>query len=413
MKVTSNKLSFNYDDYTFPEDWEQFELGELLEVVERPIDMIDQHEYNLITVKRNFGGIESRGTLKGKEILVKTQFKIQENDFVISKRQIVHGACAIVSKEFGGAIVSNEYDVMKCRDKLLELFLESYVKLPFMKKYFYIASDGVHIEKLRFKTDAWLRNKICIPSTKEQWKISSIIKTCDKAIKLKEQLIDLKVRQKKWLMQNLLNPLSGIRLPGFKGGWIRTKICRITKVLSGATPSTTVSEYWGGDIPWMSSGELNNKHIHNVVGRITKSGLNNSGTKLIPISSVLIGLAGQGKTRGTVAINHIELCTNQSIASILPSDKHVSEYLYHNLDNRYDELRKLSSGDKQRGGLNLELINNIELQMPTIEEQTAIAEVLSTADWEISLLGQELAQWQAKKKALMQLLLTGLVRVDG
>ena len=71
---------------------------------------------------------------------------------------------------------------------------------------------------------------------------------------------------------------------------------------------------------------------------------------------ILIGLAGQGKTRGTVAMNMIELCMNQSIAAIFPSKDFYEDYLYHNLDFRYDELRQLSTGDGGRGGLNLNII---------------------------------------------------------
>src|SRR5262249_7755819 len=82
-----------------------------------------------------------------------------------------------------------------------------------------------------------------------------------------------------------------------------------------------------------------------------------------------LALAGQGKTRGTVAMNSVELCTNQSIAAILPSPSFVPEYLYYNLDARYDELRALSTGEGGRGGLNLKIIKSIALPFPKTEEQ--------------------------------------------
>ena len=102
--------------------------------------------------------------------------------------------------------------------------------------------------------------------------------------------------------------------------WNISKIKDKSEVKTGGTPSRTISEYWNGNIKWMSSGELNNKRIYDVVGRITENGLNSSSATMIPKDSILIGLAGQGKTRGTAAINYVELSTNQSIAAILPSE---------------------------------------------------------------------------------------------
>lgn len=77
--------------------------------------------------------------------------------------------------------------------------------------------------------------------------------------------------------------------------WEIRKIGDFTDCTAGGTPSTQISAYWGGEIPWMSSGELHLKRVYDVVGRITQLGLNNSSTKFIPENSVLVGLAGQGK----------------------------------------------------------------------------------------------------------------------
>jgi type I restriction enzyme S subunit len=148
-----------------------------------------------------------------------------------------------------------------------------------------------------------------------------------------------------------------LRFPEFQDaeGWEESTVGRISNtVIAGGTPSTSEKNFWGGDVRWMNSGELNYKKVYEVQGRITGEGLSNSSTKLIPPRCVLIGLAGQGKTRGTVAMNMVELCTNQSIAAIFPNDSAFnSDFLYHDLDKRYDELRRLSAGGEGRGGLNL------------------------------------------------------------
>lgn len=178
--------------------------------------------------------------------------------------------------------------------------------------------------------------------------------------------------------------------------------------------STLRPEYWGGNIMWMSSGELNKKFVFDVEGRITTEGLLNSSTHMIPPFCVLIGLAGQGKTRGTAAYNYISLCTNQSIAAILPNDKYDSLYLYYVVDSKYDYLRLLSSGDGGRGGLNKNLLNSLEIVFPkTIAEQRAIAEALSDIDGLIAALDKKIAKKRLIKQGAMQQLLTGKKRLPG
>ena len=254
-----------------------------------------------------------------------------------------------------------------------------------------------------------------LPPLPEQHKIAKTLSTWDKAISITEHLIDNSKQQKKALMQQMLTGkkrlLDDSGKP-FEGKWEKLTVGTVATLTAGGTPSTKHPEYWGGDIPWMNSGEINHKQVYSVEGRITQLGLNKSSTKEIPLNSILIALAGQGKTRGTVAINRVKLCTNQSIAAIMPNEQKLdSEFLYFNLDSRYKELRTMSTGDGGRGGLNLSILKSVKLKLPTIEEQQKIAVVLSNADKEIELLEQQLDDLKQEKKALMQQLLTGKRRV--
>lgn len=197
-----------------------------------------------------------------------------------------------------------------------------------------------------------------------------------------------------------------LRFPEFQEGreWDERTIGEISrKVVAGGTPSTAEPTYWNGNIRWMNSGELNLKKVHDVQGRITEDGFNNSSTQLIPKNCVLIGLAGQGKTRGTVAVNLIELCTNQSIAAIFPDKRTFdSDFLYHNLDGRYDELRSLSTGGEGRGGLNLQIIKSLTVHLPALPEQQKIAACLSSLDELIAAQSQKLGLLGDHKRGLMQ-----------
>ncbi|MBL9155266.1 MAG: restriction endonuclease subunit S [Verrucomicrobiales bacterium] len=197
-----------------------------------------------------------------------------------------------------------------------------------------------------------------------------------------------------------------LRFPEFRDlpSWSETTVGRISDtVIAGGTPSTSEKKFWGGDIRWMNSGELNDKKVSEVQGRITLEGLNNSSTKLIPPRCVLIGLAGQGKTRGTVALNLVELCTNQSIAAIFPNDSAFnSDFLYHDLDKRYNELRRLSAGGEGRGGLNLQIIKSLKVALPSPAEQQKIAECLSSVDELMAAQARKVDALKTHKKGLMQ-----------
>ena len=188
--------------------------------------------------------------------------------------------------------------------------------------------------------------------------------------------------------------------------WSLVSLDKIADVTAGGTPSTKVSEYWGGDIPWMNSGEINLRRIKDVENRITKLGLENSSTKIIDKNSVLMALAGQGKTRGKVAINEIALCTNQSLATIYNFNDANYEFIFQNLESRYSEIRKMSTGDGGRGGLNLKIIKSIKIALPPLPEQQKIADILSTVDAKIEVIYQQITETQELKKGLMQRLLT-------
>ena len=247
------------------------------------------------------------------------------------------------------------------------------------------------------------------PTLPEQRAIAAALSDVDALLGGLDRLIAKKRDLKQAAMQQLLTGQT--RLPGFSGAWEVKRIAEFTSCVAGGTPSTLVPSYWGGSIKWMSSGELHLKRVEDVAARITDDGLRNSAATILPKKCVLVGLAGQGKTRGTVAVNMTELSTNQSIGAILPSSAFVPEYLFYNLDRRYDELRELSSGGGGRGGLNLKVIGSIAVPLPSIPEQTAIATVLSDMDAELAALEARRDKTCDLKQAMMQELLTGRTRL--
>ena len=154
--------------------------------------------------------------------------------------------------------------------------------------------------------------------------------------------------------------------------WEQRELGENCEITTGGTPTTSNSDYWNPkEIPWLSSGEVHKKRISATDDKISRLGLENSSARWVKPCSVLVALAGQGKTRGTVAINEIALTTNQSIAAIYP-EEHDAEFLFQNLESRYEELRAISSADGSRGGLNKHLLSAVTIPYAETREQQKI-----------------------------------------
>ncbi len=392
--------------FIFPNDWELLPLNTVLfENKERNFNK-KYSKGDVLSVSGE-SGVVNQIVFMGRSYAgasVDNYHVVETGDLVYTKSPLKENPYGIIKLNCGNpGIVSTLYAVYHCQKPYTAQYLNQYFCIDrYLNNYLKPLVKRGAKNDMKVNNDDVIRGHIAFPSDAEQQKIIKILAQCDKVIALKQELLDEKRKQKKWMMQKLLKR---------QATWVKATIGKLTTICAGATPSTKEQNYWNGDIRWMSSGELNLKQVYEVKGRISENGLKNSGTKMLPKNCVLVGLAGQGKTRGTVAINHVPLCTNQSIAAILPCNKFSTEYMFWNLESRYMELRKLSSGDEARGGLNLDLIGGLVVYLPPIEEQERIASILSTADKEINLLEQELAAWKEKKEGLTQLLLTGLVRV--
>ena len=179
------------------------------------------------------------------------------------------------------------------------------------------------------------------------------------------------------------------------------KLGDVAKCYSGATPSRSNIAYWeNGTIPWMNSGEVNLGRVFQTENRITQLGYDSCSTKMVPPHTVVIALAGQGKTRGTVAITEIELCTNQSLCAVEIIDKRLDNYfLWHYLRGQYKALRQISSGDGTRGGLNQDMIKSFEVPIPPIELQRQIVKCLDVfSDYTKQLIDELKSEAENREK---------------
>ena len=248
--------------------------------------------------------------------------------------------------------------------------------------------------------------KFWIPSANEQQKIGALFKQIDDTITLHQRNVALLKRLKEAYLKRMLPQNSEnkplLRSADFSDPWEQRELGEHAQVLTGGTPKTQIKEFWEPkEIPWMSSGEINKKRLFSTDNQISKLGFESSSARWVKVNSVLIALAGQGKTRGTVAINEIPLTTNQSIAAIEPDDSLDSEFLFQNLENRYEELRLASSGDGSRGGLNKQIISDIKIIAPSIQEQRKVGSFFKQLDDTIALHQSKLEKLKDLKQVLL------------
>lgn len=240
-----------FPEFRDGEEWKAKSIGSMLVETPRQIELNDDTEYRLVTVRRRYGGLVSRGVLKGKEIKVNSQFLVKAGDFLISKRQIVHNACGLVSQELDGSVVSNEYSVLTPRAGCSVEFFEWFAKQPCVSASFLQCSVGIVIEKMLFKLSAWQKRQFLFPPLKEQQKIAECLSSVEELIAAQARKLDELRTHKKGLMQQLF-PREGetqphLRFPGFQnaGEWEEVPLSELVSALdagvsvnSGDRPAT-------------------------------------------------------------------------------------------------------------------------------------------------------------------------------
>ena len=155
------------------------------------------------------------------------------------------------------------------------------------------------------------------------------------------------------------------------------------RVCSGGTPKSTNLSYYGGEIPWLNTKEIDFNRIYSTEKTITDSGLNNSSAKWIVPNTVTVAM--YGATAGKSCIVKVPMTTNQACCNLTINDEVADyEFVYYTLKNDYTTLASLANGGAQQN-LNAQIIKDYVLQMPSLADQRRIASILSSLDRKIEL----------------------------
>ena len=335
-----------------------------------------------------------------KRIEDKSQYKkAVSGDLVFNMMRAWQGAIGTVRTT---GMVSPAYIVAEPNDKAYPLFMDYYSRTPQMINQIDRQSYGVTDFRKRLYWDSFAPISCALPPIEEQQKIAAILTTQDRVIELKEKCLAEKQRQKKYLMQQLLTGKK--RLPGFNGAWKTDCLGKL----------------------FFERKETNCENIEMLAitgtqGIIPRKELDlkdNSSEDKSKYLRVCVGDIGYNTMRmwqGVSAYSNYEGIVSPAYTILKPSSSINAKYFAYlfKMSEIVFLFYRFSQGlvDDTR---NLKYENFKKIKVcypPDMKEQAAIAEVLSAADREIELLQQDIEQEKQKKKALMQLLLTGIVRV--
>ena len=231
------------------------------------------------------------------------------------------------------------------------------------------------------------RFPIPIPPLETQQKI---VKILDKFTELEAMLetaleaeLALRKRQYQYYRDFLLdfdNRIGGGIADGYKGrlkNVVWKTLGEVSKISSGGTPKTGISEYYNGNIPWLRTQEVNFNDIWDTEIKITTAGLKNSSAKIIPANCVIIAM--YGATVGRVGINKIPLTTNQACANLCVDEDVLNyRFVFHYLCSQYEYIKSLGTGSQTN--INAKIVKNIKIPIPPLPEQEKIAAILDKFD---------------------------------
>lgn len=311
-------------------------------------------------------------------------------DVIFGKRRAYQRKAAIV--DFDGICSAHAFVFRANKEiidpKLFPFFLHSD---QFMHRMVDISVGGLS------PTINWgdlKQQKFLLPPKDQQAQLAELLWAMDEVVEREKEVLDEHKILKEVLRRDYfkINKYSK-----------RIKIGDVAELTAGGTPSTSKNEYWeNGTIPWLSSGEVHKKRVFETEKLISEIGLKESSAKMMPKYTCLIALAGQGKTKGTVAISEIELSTNQSVAAIIANEEMIEPYyLYHNIDSRYLDFRHITGKHNSRTGLNLKILKDFEIAYHSKKERESIVQKFDSVDRNIELIESKISSSRALRKSLI------------
>jgi type I restriction enzyme S subunit len=304
------------------------------------------------------------------------------------------------------------YTIFKFKEGNIDFF-EQYFRTNCWHQYLKDkANFGARFDRMNISNEDFFNLPIPFPPLAEQRRIAACLSALDEMLAATNGKLEQLKAYKKGLMQNLFVSSMGggkslninylqipkLRFPEFydEKEWEEKKLGELTNTFSGGTPTASNKEYYGGDIPFIRSGEINSNSTELF---LTQLGLENSAAKLVEKGTILYAL--YGATSGEVGIAKIGGAINQAILAIIPCEKLDPLFLFFSLQNQKDSIvnQYIQGG---QGNLSGSIINSLNFSFPSLPEQRKIASCLFAMDDQINAYTEKVGLLGQYKKGLMQ-----------
>lgn len=268
---------------------------------------------------------------------------------------------------------------------------------------------------------------INLPPLPQQRKIASILSTCDEVIEKTEAAIAKYQALKQGIIHDLftrgIDVKTGKLRPSYQDApdlyeeselgmipkdWMIEELGNENESYAGGTPNRSIEHYYKGQIPWVSSGEVNKPFIYSTKETISEEALRFSSAKMAPKESILIAM--YGATAAQISMLKIEASTNQAVLAIIAGSSWDNYFIYYGLNFSKERILFLAQGSGQPN-LNKGMIDSTLFWKPNLKEQQLIVERLSNLEKKLQTEQSALLKYQQLKAGLMQDLLTGKVEV--
>ena len=384
-----------------PDGWTKTAIGLALREVSDPIEMRDEEEYDLVSIRRRHGGMFHRERLPGREILTKTLQRVIPGTFVLARMQIVHGACALAGEEFAGSAISKSYSSFAGTECCDARFFSLLAQQPFMADYFRDSSQGVVIEKMTFQQSRWLEYPVYLPPLEEQRRIAEILDTTDSTIWSSEQLIS-----------KVAAVGSGVRntlLQGLEGSLVT--LHDIATLRGGHGFPEEEQGHLTGSIPFYKVSDMNepgNEHhlyaANNYVEHATAQRL---GWRTFPAGAVVFAKVGAALLSNRRRILSTESLIDNNMMAAIPRNEVTTEWLHR-------WMQTVDLGELVQVGalpsVNQSLVGGLSLTLPSLAEQHRQVAVLADHSRRVDVERHLLKVLIGMRAGLAADLLSGRVR---
>ena len=378
----------------FDDNWEIKKLDDLSKIQRgaspRPISSKKWYDFE----NKNVGWVRIGDVTASSKYLTETEDYFSEEGIkksrFLPKGSLIMSICATIGKPIITDIDTCIHDgfVGFSELNINKEFLYYYLNI-LEPKFYSLSQTG---SQANLNSDLVRISKIGVPSLKEQEKIVNFLSIVDNKIDLLQSKLQAYQDFKKYLMQQIF--AQKLRFAEFDDEWKPYKIGDISKTYSGGTPSTSIKEYYEGDIPFIKSGEINNDITEQY---ITEDAINNSSAKRVQKGDLLLAL--YGATSGEVAISKINGAINQAVLKIENDMDNYFQYCYFLMYKDQIVYKYLQGG---QGNLSANIIKKLEFKYPSLTEQKKISQFFMSFDNKLELYENKIIKYNNLKKGLLQ-----------